>query len=283
MTGMGQPVAGSTDPAIVAAVRDLVLGHGALTRARPFVLGLCGSQGSGKSTLSAILRDELAGRGLPTAVLSIDDIYKTRAEREALARERHPLLRTRGVPGTHDVALALDVLAALDRGESAPLPRFDKASDDRAGRDQWGMAPPGTRVLILEGWCVGARPAAAGEDAMPINALEAGQDPQGIWRGLVEQALRDDYQRLFARLDALVLLAAPDFGVVLGWRIQQEQALRAAGRGGMSDAQIAVFIQHYERLTRRILADMPDYADLVIALDRDRRPLGISGPRSPSC
>jgi D-glycerate 3-kinase len=57
--------------------------------------------------------------------------------------------------------------------------------------------------------------------------------------------------------------------VVLRWRIEQEQALRARGQG-MSDAQIARFIQHYERLTRHILGDMPHYADLTLPLNEDR-------------
>jgi len=266
-------LAQQSDPATLEAVRALVLAKAALGEKCPFVLGLCGSQGSGKSTLSACLQADLNARGLPTAVLSIDDIYKTRAAREAMARQLHPLFRTRGVPGTHDVPLAHGILDTLERGEAARLPRFDKGSDDRAAADQWCMAPAGIRVLILEGWCAGARAAAAPPDPAPLNALEAEHDPQGRWRAMVEQALREEYQPLFARMDALVLLAAPDFDVVLGWRLQQEHALRAAGRGGMSDAEVATFIQHYERLTRRILAEMPAYADLVIRLDHQRRAL----------
>jgi D-glycerate 3-kinase len=264
-----------SDPTIVEAVRKLVFDHPALDRSRLFVLGICGSQGSGKSTLSALLQDDLTSRGLPAAVLSLDDIYKSKTAREAMGRLLHPLLRTRGVPSTHDVALALDVLSSLERGEPTALPRFDKAADDRADRSLWGMAPAGTRVLILEGWFVGARPAAGIPDDTPLNALEAEEDPHGAWRHLVEQALRDDYQVLFSRLDALVLLAAPNFEIVLAWRRQQEDALRAAGRGGMTDDEIGIFVQHYERLTRRILAEMPDYSDLVIALDEHRRPVAI--------
>ena len=43
----------------------------------------------------------------------------------------------------------------------------------------------------------------------------------------------------------------------------------------MADREIARFIQHYERLTRRILLEMPAYADLVVRLDRKRRPTEI--------
>ena len=269
-----RPSAKLTDPAIMDVVRSVVLVHGALDGSRVFVLGICGSQGSGKSTLSAILQDDLTSRGLPTAVLSIDDIYKTKAERSAMAQSLHPLFATRGVPGTHEVSLALDALSALESGNAVPLPRFDKAADDRAHPGAWGMAPAGTRVLILEGWFVGCRPAQDADPA-PLNALEATQDPDGKWRRLVEQALHDEYQALFARIDALVLLAAPDLEEVLGWRTQQEHQLRDGGRGGMSDDEVIIFIQHYERLTRRILAEMPGYADLVINLDQQRRARSI--------
>jgi len=255
-------------------MRRLVLSHPALKVSRPFVLGLCGSQGSGKSTVSAILKAHLAASGLPTAVLSLDDIYKTKADRVSLARSVHPHFRTRGVPGTHDVELGLNVLSALAQGEPAPLPRFDKARDDRADRAVWGMAPADTRVLILEGWFVGARPETGTPEPAPLNDVEA-DDAQGLWRARIAQALREEYQVLFAHIDALAFLAAPGFDVVLAWRMEQEHDLRASGRCGMSDSEVRTFIQHYERLTRRILNEMQAYADLVIELDAQRRPQAI--------
>lgn len=237
---------------------------------RPFVLGLCGAQGSGKSTLAAAL----ATRFERAAILSLDDLYRTKAERAHLARTIHPLFATRGVPGTHDVALGLATFDALDRGEAAALPRFDKARDDRAPADQWGHAPAGTRLLIFEGWCVGARPEPEAALAEPINALEREEDVGGVWCGTANTALAGDYRRLFARLDRLMLLAAPGFDVVRGWRIEQERNLRAHtapdAPGLMSDAGVTRFIQHYERLTRHILAEMPARADAVARLAPDR-------------
>jgi D-glycerate 3-kinase len=141
--------------------------------------------------------------------------------------------------------------------------------DDRAPLDQWEHAPADTRLLILEGWCVGARPQSAEALVDPVNDLERDEDPTGVWRHHVNDQLAGPYRALFDRLDALILLAAPGFEVVLRWRIEQEQALRARGQG-MSDAQIARFIQHYERLTRHILGDMPHYADLTLPLNEDR-------------
>jgi D-glycerate 3-kinase len=237
---------------------------------RPFLLGLCGAQGSGKSTLARGLVEHLNQAGIGCATLSLDDLYKTHAARQRMAEEIHPLFATRGVPGTHDVDLAFALIDALEDGHDGRVPRFDKGRDDRLPEQQWETAPANIQVLILEGWFVGARPERDAALDMPVNSLERCEDPRGDWRRYANRALGGDYQRLFARIDILVLLAAPGFDVVCGWRTQQEQELRALGRGGMDDAQIARFIQHYERLTRHILAEMPDRADLVIELDTDR-------------
>lgn len=233
------------------------------------VVGICGAQGSGKSTLSEGLADLFRGEGVATAVLSIDDLYHTKAVREELGRTVHPLLATRGVPGTHDVALGLKLLDELAQGRPALLPRFDKGVDDRAPLDQWEHAPSDTRLLILEGWCVGARPQSTEALVNPVNDLERHEDPSGAWRRYANDQLVGPYRALFDRLDALILLAAPGFEIVLRWRIQQEQTLRAKGQG-MNDAQIARFIQHYERLTRHILNEMPERADMTLPLNADR-------------
>lgn len=240
----------------------------------PLVVGICGAQGSGKSTLAATLAHRLGQSGQRVATLSLDDLYKTRAERQRMAREVHPLFATRGVPGTHDVALGLETIAALERGEAAPLPRFDKAVDDRAPRETWPLAPSGTQVLLLEGWCVGARPQA--DVSVPVNALEEVEDPQGLWRTHANAALAGDYQQLFARLDLLVLLAAPGWDVVARWREQQEAELRQRGGSAvMTPAEVLRFIQHYERLTHWILEEMPDRADLTVRLGENREVLSL--------
>ncbi|CAN5599208.1 kinase [soil metagenome] len=242
-----------------------------------FVVGLCGAQASGKSTLTAVLRAMLEGRGLVVAALSLDDLYLAHAERQALAREIHPLLATRGVPGTHDVELGLAVLDGLARSGETRLPAFDKAADD-CRPDGVPISGP-VDVILFEGWCVGAVPQT--DVAAPINALERERDSDGRWRTFVNAALGGPYQALFARIGLLVLLKAPSFEVVLAWRQEQEAKLRArlAREGGdlkraMTDEQVADFIAHYERLTRHILAEMPARADVLVALDENRRPRG---------
>ena len=240
------------------------------------VVGLCGAQGSGKSTLAAALVAALGANGVVAAALSLDDLYLARAERRALAHQIHPLLATRGVPGTHDIALGLQTLAALDAGAAVRLPRFDKGRDDRAAEADWPLAPPHCRVLLLEGWCVGAMAQPASALAHPINALEQQEDPKAIWRTYANTALDGVYQTLFARIDLLILLAAPGWDIVAQWREEQEAAVRRSGAPqAMSRAQITRFIQHYERLTRWILTEMPARADLVIALDPQRRPVSL--------
>lgn len=241
------------------------------------VAGLCGAQGSGKSTAAAVLVRLLEDDGLPAAALSIDDFYLPRAERQDLARRIHPLLATRGVPGTHDVELAQATIDSLAGGDPVPLPSFDKARDDRRPRREWPVATGPLRVVLLEGWCVGARPQTPAELATPVNALERDEDARGTWRGYVNDALAGRYRSLFDRLAPLVLLQAPSFEVVQAWRGEQERKLRERlqREGGdtsrvMDEAGIARFIAHYERVTRHILAEMPARADHLITLSATR-------------
>ena len=245
-----------------------------------FVVGVCGAQGSGKSTLAGAFKAWIEGEGRSVAVLSIDDFYLPREARADLAARVHPLLATRGPPGTHDVALAEATLDALGRPGATALPSFDKAADTRRPPSEWTTVEGPVDVILFEGWCVGARPQDPAALQPAINDLERERDPDGAWRTYVNDQLAGPYQALFARLDLYLLLAAPSFEVVLGWRIEQEHKLKARlAREGrdlartMSDEAIAAFIAHYERLTRHILDEAPGRADAVVRLGVDRRPL----------
>jgi len=236
------------------------------------VIGLAGPQGSGKSTIAQATVKLLADRGLVGVAVSLDDFYLPKSARQRLAREVHPLLATRGPPGTHDVAMAGAVLEQLRRPGRIAVPAFDKAADDRAPRSAWRTLATPVDVVIFEGWCVGARAQGAAALAQPVNALEAEEDPDGRWRGYVNAQLDGPYQGLFAKLQELVFLQAPSFEAVLGWRQEQERKLVARTGAGMSDAEVARFIAHYERLTRAMLSELPDRARLVFPLGEDRRP-----------
>lgn len=256
----------------VGHVLDDILGSGAR------VYGISGPQGCGKSTLAAQLADAAAARGLRLASVSIDDFYLDQAARQALARDAHPLLATRGPPGTHDVGLACATLDALRQG-SADLPRFDKLADRRLPRDAWPRLE-GVDLVVLEGWFLAAPAQAEADLGPPINPLERDEDPDGRWRRWCNAALERDYPPLWSRIDRLLYLQAPGFEVVPGWRWEQEQALRAADpqRRGMDRAGVERFVCHFERVTRHAMREVPAIADLVVPLDARRRPL--TPPRS---
>ncbi|OYW45405.1 MAG: hypothetical protein B7Z08_08980 [Sphingomonadales bacterium 32-68-7] len=245
------------------------------TLPRPSVVGINGAQGSGKTTLCRFLEPQLAGRGVRAATVSLDDLYLTRSERRRLAANVHPLFATRGVPGTHDIALGETLFDTLLQHSGAVVPRFDKARDDRAP-DGRAIAGP-LDVVLFEGWCVGAIPQPAAALAEPANRLEAEEDQRGIWRREVNRRLSTDYAALFARIDWLVMLKVESFAAVRANRLLQERKLALAQPGGaalMDEAALDRFVQHYERLTRWQLAEMPTRADLAISIGPDQRPSG---------
>jgi D-glycerate 3-kinase len=242
------------------------------------VLGLNGAQGTGKSTLARLVQRLLERvHGMRAAIISLDDLYLTGAERLQRAETIHPLLATRGVPGTHDVGLGIRILRGLREGKPVALPRFDKAKDERLPVAEWPRWDGPCDVVIFEGWCVGARPQRSDELAAPINGLERLEDPTGDWRWYVNRELGGDYQALFAELDLLVMLRPPDLERVYAWREEQEARLRAAGGGPEVMAPTAVrrFVMHFERLTRFMWEEMPGRADALVYLGDDHLPVEV--------
>ena len=242
-------------------------------QAMPVIVGINGAQGSGKTTVTLFLAECLRRDfGLSVATLSLDDLYLGKADREKLAQEEHPLFATRGVPGTHDVALGQRLMRELteqSQKRAVSLPVFDKATDDQLPRSEWRSVEAPVDVVLFEGWCVGARPQRDADLREAINALEAQDDIDGRWRSFVNWSLKDDYAELFSQLDALVMLRIPSFEKVLEWRGLQERKM--AGEPAMDKSELRRFIMHFERLTRHMLARMPDYANTVIDLDDSHR------------
>ncbi|HHI77007.1 MAG TPA: hypothetical protein ENJ94_07525 [Gammaproteobacteria bacterium] len=264
------------------------LARRAAAAGRPLLVGIHGCQGSGKSTLAALLAQLLReSHGLDCIDLSLDDFYLTHAERERLAQQVHPLLRTRGVPGTHDIGLLMRTLDALARpGDAVAVPRFDKARDDRRPPDQWPRLQPPLDLVILEGWCLGVPPQSEAQLAEPVNALEAEEDPDGRWRRFVNERLAEDYQALHARVDYWIMLQAPGFDCVLAWRLEQERRLaeRLSASGGdtgalMDEARLRRFVAHYQRLTEHALRVLPDRVDRLFRLDPQRHIRSREEPR----
>lgn len=231
----------------------------------PAFVGLNGAQGAGKSTLAKLVAAELERLGLKAVLLSLDDFYLTKAEREELARTVHPMCGTRGVPGTHDIALLESTLAVLGSSGETTLPRFDKLSDDRMPREAWDTFQGRPDAILLEGWCVGLPSADLPEWSGPINALETECDPDGAWHAWSRAALERDYDRLWQRFDLLVSIEVPGWDTVIESRLRQEQdAMAATGRAGMDRAQVTRFAEHYERYTRALWTAMPRRADIVL-------------------
>lgn len=261
---------------------------------RTLLIGINGSQGSGKSTLASLLTQLLVENfGLKAINLSIDDFYLTRQSRLALAEQVHPLLATRGVPGTHDVTLMRETLQQLarDSGEVC-VPRFDKARDDRCPENEWDRVSLPLDVVILEGWCLGT-PAQPDEALhLPVNDLEAREDPDGRWRRYVNEQIGGPYQDVYQLMDLWIMLRAPSFESVYQWRLEQEEKLAdtllEAGQGNgsqnrvMTATQISRFIQHYQRLTTHALNQLPGHVHYLFRLNEDRQIVGYEEPQPAS-
>lgn len=240
-------------------------------------VGLNGCQGAGKSTLTQFLKYYIEqSQGKRVAILSIDDFYFSQLQRQQLANKVHPLLQTRGVPGTHDIQLLSTTLQAIDSGvEQVLLPRFNKATDNPFPISQWPTVSEPVDILILEGWCWGAESESDVALVEPVNDLERKEDPKGVWRQYVNQQLKTHYQPLYKMMDFWLLLQAPSFDCVYQWRLEQEHRLAAKASTDksavMTDQQVHRFIQHYQRLTQHILRDSKQRYDVTLQLNTTRQ------------
>ncbi|MEA1889676.1 MAG: kinase [Pseudomonadota bacterium] len=243
------------------------------------IVGISGSQGSGKSTLADLLALLLSDKyQLNIVVISIDDFYYTRQQRKTLSRTVHPLMATRGVPGTHDVSLAINTLRDLCTRSMSSIPRFDKSIDDRFPEEEWDQVILKPDIILFEGWCLGAEPQSQLELLEPANELEKNEDPDGVWRQYVNQQLHDVYPDLFNMIDSWIMLKAPSFDCVYQWRLEQENKLRESLSGStsstdklMSRQELKRFIQHYQRITEQLLKTLPDKVDYLFELDENRK------------
>ena len=246
---------------------------------RPLMIGLAGGQGSGKTTISSILTLILKKYfKLNVFKISIDDFYKTRKDRKVLSITKHPLLITRGVPGTHDIDLMLKFFkkVKLKNFKSFEVPKFNKAIDDRYKKKLWYKLKSKPDVVIFEGWCVGARAQKIKQLKKPINSLEKVHD-QGIkWRSYVNNQLKSKYKTLFKQLDGLLYLKAKNFDILRNWRLKQERKLWAQTKNKknlkiMSSGDVINFMQTYQRITQQMFKDAVKNSSIIMNLNNNHQ------------
>ena len=241
----------------------------------PYIVGLGGGQGTGKTTISSIITIILRKYfKLNVFKISIDDFYKTRKQRLSLSKKIHPFLMTRGVPGTHDVNIMLNFFKKTKSKNfrSLKLPRFNKATDERCNKNFWYSVRKKPDVVIFEGWCVGARAEKNNTLKKPVNSLEKKDDIKLIWRKFVNQQLKLKYKKLYGQLDCLLFLKTNNFSLLQRWRLKQENKLRLTKKGSrnnkiMSKKDVINFMQTYQRVTQNMMKYAPKYSSIILKLN----------------
>ena len=246
---------------------------------KPYFIGLAGGQGTGKTTTSSIIKIILEKYfKLKVFKVSIDDFYKTRKERFNLSKKIHPILMTRGVPGTHDIQIMLDFFkdAKIKKFKKIKIPNFNKAIDDRFPKKNWYQINERPDVIIFEGWCVGARSESNKTLKKPINSLEKVKDKKLIWRNYVNQQLKTKYKKLYSQLNCMIYLKAKNFSLLQKWRLKQERKLwlktnKKSSHKIMSKSDVINFMQTYQRITQNMFKNTPKYASIILNLNSNHQ------------
>jgi len=233
---------------------------------------IAGSQGAGKSTLAKIFKLVLENAyKKKVMLLSIDDYYLSKNKRNKLSKNIHPLLITRGVPGTHDiVALKNDIINFQKKKFPINTPRFNKLKDDISSKKNIIKK---AEILLLEGWCCGSPSINKKYLFKNINRLETIFDKNKKWRQYYNSQLKKDYKKVFSLFDQQIYIQPPSFSYILKWRYNQEKnnALKSRNKDFMNKKELQKFIQHYEKLTKWMMKTMPAKADIVIKIDSNQK------------
>ena len=246
---------------------------------RPYFVGLAGGQGTGKTTISSLIKIILIKYfKLKVFRISIDDFYKTRKERISLSKRVHPMLLTRGVPGTHDINMMLNFFKKVKNKnfKRLRLPSFNKAVDDRFSKKKWYDLKNKPDVIIFEGWCVGAKSEKNNTLKRTLNLMEKVKDQKQIWRKYVNQQLKTKYKNLYSQLNCLIFLKAKNFSLLQKWRLKQERKLwinskRKLNLKIMSKGDVINFMQTYQRITQNMFKNMPKYASIIFNLNSNHQ------------
>ena len=244
---------------------------------RPYFVGLAGGQGTGKTTISSLIRIILTKYfRLNVFRISIDDFYKTRKERINLSKRVHTMLLTRGVPGTHDIDLMLNFFkkSKSNKFKRLKLPKFNKAIDDRFNKKKWYDLKKRPDVIIFEGWCVGAKSEKNETLKKTINSMEKVKDQKQVWRKYVNDQLKSKYKKLYSQLNCLIYLKATNFNLLQKWRLKQERKLWVKSKVKskiMSKGDVLNFMQTYQRITQNMFKNTPKYASIILNLNNNHQ------------
>ena len=244
-------------------------------KGRTLILGLSGSQGSGKTMVTGILQIILKKFFKKNIyIISIDDFYKTLRDRNRMSQQKHSLFKTRGVPGTHDINLIKNFFISVKRKKfkKIKLPKFNKSIDDRSKKNYWHNINKRPEIIILEGWCVGAKPQIISSLRKPVNILERHEDKDLIWRKYANEKLKKEYKEVFAMIDYFIFMKVPNFKIVFKWRLLQENKLRKKfhyKKKIMTYSAIKRFIMFYQRITLQMMKDLSKSASIVLLLKKN--------------
>jgi len=243
----------------------------------PYFVGLAGGQGTGKTTISSLIKIILIKYfKFNVFRISIDDFYKTRKERINLSKRVHPMLLTRGVPGTHDINMMLNFFrkSKSKKFNRLKLPKFNKAIDDRFNKKKWYDLKKKPDIIIFEGWCVGAKSEKNNTLKKTINSLEKAKDQKQIWRKYVNNQLKSKYKKLYSQLNCLVYLKAKNFSLLQRWRMKQERKLWIKNKVKskiMNREDVLNFMQTYQRITQNMFRNMPNYSSVIFNLNSNHQ------------
>ncbi len=233
---------------------------------------ISGSQGAGKSTLSKLIKIIIEKTSLKKVMLlSIDDYYYSKIDRYNISQQIHPLLMTRGVPGTHNIKKLKEHLGQFKKKQFPIItPTFNKLKDDISKKTKvFNKAD----ILILEGWCCGAKPIENKFLKINLNKVEKELDKDFKWRKYYNSKLKKEYQQIFKTFDRTIYLQPPSFYFVLKWRYAQEKnnAKKTKTKNFMNKNTTKYFILYYEKLTKWMIKNMPDKADMLIKVDKAQK------------
>ena len=243
---------------------------------RPLIQGILGMQGAGKSTLTAILCLILQELGYTSLTLSIDDLYKTYADRQRL-QQQDPRLIWRGPPGTHDVDLGIEILDRLRSAQAADIPRFDKSAHQGQGDRSGFESVQAADIVLFEGWFTGLFP-------LPDKTFETAPNPiqtpeDRAFARAMNQSL-SAYLPLWERLDTLIVLQLTNYQLSKRWRMDAERVAISSGKSGMGDAEVAQFVDYFwkalhPKLFIPALIQTPQAVELVIDINAEHLPSKI--------